>query len=618
MIGRILLLIGVLHLLSAQAPVQAQNQAARLRLAQSFEQAGNHEQAERLFEELYRAEPGNVVYFEGLRRTLLQLKRYDEAAAVIRERIAASPPDVNLHALLGSVYYRAGKEPEASAEWERAIAVAPGNAAVYRTVAAVLIENRLLERAAELYRRARPACGDPDLFTADLAGLLAVTMDYSGATTEYLRWLRKNPGQLGFVQGRMTSFTVKEEGRTAAIGVVESELGDGDVTLYRLLGWLQLEGKRYPEALAVYRNIDALSRSQGVELYGFAERAFREKAFTIAARAYREAIAVPIAAGRMPHARYGYASALKELGGATDTAGVPVAAGLFPVPETRSRFAPAIEEFHRIIADYPRTEFSARSYYQIGLIQFERLFDLDAALASFELVEKELPGVPVLQFDVALKVGTVLMAKGDTLRAARRFEAVAAAPTALPDQQDEATYRLAEVAYFGGGFQKAIELLGSLALNLKADYANDALLLLSFLQENATSVPAALKEFAHADFLARQRRNGEAIPLLLGVISTYPGALLVDDALMKTGALQAQAGRYADALTSFDRLLTEFRESSIALDRARFSTAEIYQFGLNDRGKAIAAYEQLLAEHPGSLLVALARKRIRELRGDTM
>jgi tetratricopeptide (TPR) repeat protein len=599
--------------------LRCQDPATKLRLAQSFEQAGDHEQAARLYQGLHESDPRNVVYFEGLRRTLLQLKRYDEAATLIEQRLAASPADIGLRAMLGSVYYRAGKEAEATAEWEHAIATAPASVATYRTVAAVLAENRLLERAIALYRRARGACADPEAFTADLASLLSITMDYSGATTEYVRWLRNNPTQLGFVQGRLATFTGKEEGRTTAVAVLRAELQTGEnLLLERLLAWLEVEGKQYGAAMDVYRRIDALSGAHGAELYAFADRVFKEGVFDIAARAYQEAVAVPLASNRMPYARLGYATSLKELGGRADSASLPVTMGLFPVPEAGAGFSGAIDEFTTIIRDYPRSEFSARSYYQIGLIQFERRFDLDAALSSFEQVERELPGAPVLQFDVALRIGVVLMARGDTARAAARFSAVAAAPAALPDQQDEATFRLAEVAYVEGRFPQAIELLNTIALNLKADYANDALLLLAFLQENSTSTPEALAQFAKADFIARQRRNGEAIPLFLAVIKNYPTALLVDDALMKVGVLQTQAGHYAEALASYERLLKEFTQSSIALDRAQFNTAELLQFGLKDRTRAIAAYERLLAEYPGSLLVSLARKRIRDLRGDTM
>ncbi len=599
---------------------QPQDQLMKLRLAQSYEQAGNFEQALRLFNELYTKDSSNVVYFDGMRRSYLQLKKYDEAAALIRRRLAVTPGDVNLIATLGSVYYKAGEEARASEEWERAIAVAPQNGSVYRAVASMLVENRLLDKAAEVYRRARTACNDPNLFTIELAQLLAVTMDYGGATAEYLRWLRQNPMQLGFVQGRMTAYTGKEEGRLAAVEAVKAELRrDENLQLYQLLGWLYLEGKKFADALDVYRKIDQISKAHGGEIYGFAERALKEHAFEVAARAYREAIDVPVSAARMPYAKYGYASALKELSGLPDSSRSLVAPpAQYPVAESQTRYAEAIDCFRQVIKDYPRSEFSARSYYQIGLIQFEKVFDLDASLASFEQVEREFPGAPVIRYDVGLKIGAVLEAKGDTAKAAIRFRVVAGAPDATPDQQDEATYRLAELAFYGGRVQQAMDFLNTIALNLKADYANDALLLLSFLQENLNTTPSALAEYGAAEFLARQQKNTEAIAMFLDVIEKNPRALLVDDALLRVGTLQTQTRRYADALASYDRLLTQFKESSIALDRAQFSIGEIYQFGLNDKARAIAAYEKLLANYPQSLLVELARKRIRELRGDAL
>ena len=191
-------------------------------------------------------------------------------------------------------------------------------------------------------------------------------------------------------------------------------------------------------------------------------------------------------------------------------------------------------------------------------------------------------------------------------------------PNATPDQHDEASYRLSELEYFGGKFQGAIRRLSDITMNLKADYANDALELLAFLQENKTTGEAALLQFTHADFLAKQRRNTEAIPLFLGVIEKYPQALLVDDALMKVATLQTQARLYGDAIKSYERLLSQFKESSIALDKAQFNIGGIYQFAMNDKAKAIAAYEKLLTDFPQSLLSDAARKRIRELRGDSL
>lgn len=606
-----------LILLFSLSVAQTPDQATKFRLAQSYEQGGDLENAVKLYQQLYSADTSNYVYFESLRRTLQQLKRYDESAALLQQRLAVNPDDINLRGLLGSVYYKAGKEKEALTEWDRALAVQPSNANVYRAVSNIMIENRLLDKAAETYRRARIACKDPNLFTIDLAQLLATSLDYAGATTEYLRWLKQNPGQLGFVQGRMTVYSGKEEGRAAAVQVLKQSLrSEEDIQLYRLIAWLQLEGKNFTEAFEVYKRIDKLVKAQGGEVFAFAERAYKEGAFDVAAQAYQECLSIPIASSAIPFAKYGFASALKELSAKADT-GFLVAAQ-YPVAETQSRYSGAISYFRRLIDEYPRTEFSARSYFQVGVLQYEKHFDLDQALSSFEHAEQELPGHNPVRLEAALKIAEVLTAKGDTSRAASRYRVLAAAPNATPDQQDEATYRLAELDYFCGRFKEAIEGLNSIAINLKADYANDALLLLSFLQENATTGEAALKEFAKADYLARQRKNTEAIPIFLSIIHTNPQALLVDDALIKVARLQEQARLFTDALASYNKVLTQFKETSIARDRAQFSIGEIYQFGLNDKAGAIAAYEKLLAEYPSSLLTGTARKRIRELRGDTL
>ncbi|MEK7248999.1 MAG: tetratricopeptide repeat protein, partial [Bacteroidota bacterium] len=157
-----------------------------------------------------------------------------------------------------------------------------------------------------------------------------------------------------------------------------------------------------------------------------------------------------------------------------------------------------------------------------------------------------------------------------------------------------------------------------ISANIKADYTNDALLLLSFLQENTLTAEAPLKEFARADLFARQKKYTEAITSFQKVVEQNPQALFVDEGLMKIASLQTKATLYHEALATYERLLNQFKESSIALDKAQFSIAELYDYRLKDKANAIAAYERLLADYAQSLLIDQARKRIRELRGDSL
>jgi tetratricopeptide (TPR) repeat protein len=590
----------------------------KFRLAESYEQGGDFENAAKLYKELLTADPNNYPFFDGLRRSYIQLKRYDDAISAIHQRLESNRNDLNLLCLLGSALYQSGKEKDANAAWENAVAVDPTNANTYRFVSNSLLENRLLEKAAELYRRARNVCGDENLFTIDLAQLLGVMMDYSGATTEFLRFLAQTPMQLGYVQNRLAQFTGKEEARSSAIDALRSaKVRPDELTVQRLLGWLILEGKDYAEAFDVYKKVDKLANARGVELFAFADRAYREGAYAIAAEAYKAAADAPLSKDRLPYAEFGYALAMKEQTLLVDTL---QDSGPVPgrVPESFSRYATAIDYFRNVVAAYPNTDIAAKSYYQIGRIQFEKYFDLDGALASFANVENPLVRLHSVQHDVANRIGEVLTAKGDTVNAAVRFRAVIAAANATPDQQDEATYRLAELAYFRGDFKEAITLLDNISTNLKADYTNDALQLLSFLQENTITAELALKEFARADYFARQKKNTEAISILQNLIDKNPQALFVDDGLMRVAALQTQARLYTEALSSYQTLLGKFKESSIALDKAQFNIARLYDIHLKDKRNAIAAYEKLLADYPQSLLVDAARKRIRGLRGDSL
>lgn len=564
-------------------------------------------------------EPSNYIYFDGLHRMCMQLKKYDEAVKLIQYRLTMLPADFTLYGMLGTAHYRAGRETQAQEAWERALALNPAKEQSYRVIASVLIENRLLERAAGVYRRGRIACNDPFLFTIELSGLLAASMDYAGATEEYLRWLQQNPAQIGFVQSRMSAFSYKDDGRAAAIATVQKALETGqDLRLYELLGWLYLEGKQYESAFDVYRHIDDLSKANGSAVLGFADRVFRERAYAAAALAYREALRSPLQFAQIPRAKYGYACALLELQATADSGQGVILSTARPVSETRTRYEGAVAAFDALIAEYPRSEYSAKSLYQIGMVQLRQYGDMDVALHYFEQVLTEPVIAPTGRYDVQLRIGEILVARADTVRAATTFSAVAGAPDATPDQNDEAQYRLAELAFFNGRIDDAVRLLGAISLNVQNDYTNDALQLQAFLQESVSTAPEALCAFGRAEYLARQRKNTEAAAILEDIVHRFPGAGVADDALLRTGALLTAAGLYADAVSVYERLLAEFHDNSNQIDRALFRLGEVRQFGMHDTARAILAYERLLAERPQSILVHEARKRIRIMRGEIL
>jgi len=601
------------------ASVIAEGDDTKIRLAQAYERAGDHERAVQIYEELFVKDSSNYVLFDGLRRGYLNLKRYDEATMLIEHRLARHGRDIHVTAMLGEAHYRAGDEQRAFATWDGALAIDAKNPQAYRFIANYMRQNRLFEHAINVYVRGRKNSGDPSLFINELATLYAITMNYEQATREYLGMLYQNPAQLNHVESRISAYTGRPEGLAAAITVVQNELklNPNVLPLWHLLAWLHLEGKQFDQAYAVYRTIDKLRNASGKELFVFADRAFREKAYLISYRAYQEVLETYPGFERRLYAQYGLARSIEELSRLlADLSRSPISLE-FPPGEQRPNFQSAVDLYAGIAAVQPRSHLAAQSLYQIGLIRFERLFDFDGALEAFEKGEQAAPGTPT-SFEIGVKIGEVWIAKGDIGKAEEKWNRLAGRGALPPDLRQKLQFKLTELDYYRGRFDDAVKKLDIFVQDPMLDFANDALLLQSLIQENRMRNEEALELYARAEFLVKQRKYSEAIEFLKQILGEHATSFLRDEAHMKIAMLQTVMENFVEAIASYERLIADFGNDSMVLDRAQLSIAEIYQFHLKNPQKAIEAYHKLLEQDPNSIYAAQARKRIRQLRGDSI
>jgi tetratricopeptide (TPR) repeat protein len=603
---------------------QSPDEANKFRLAQSFERSGMYEKAANLYEELYNHNPSNFVFFDGLHRMYVQLKEYPKAISLVQTKLEHQPSDLTLLGTLSEDYLKAGKEPEARATWEQALVADSKNPNVYRYILNILFRNRLFRDEVDVLLRGRKNTDKPNLFAMDLGFAYTILGQYNDATVEYARELQANSTSLNLVESRMAMYTAKPDGLATAIATVQKEIQNDqkNVTLQRLLAWLYLEGKQFEGALAVYRVIDQLGSSSGRELLSFADRASKEKAYEVAAEAFNEVIQRYPREPIVPLARLGFARVIEEISAKRDSLGSSVETVEHgpeeepPVNETSPTYSGAIASYEAIVHDYPGSEYALQALYRIGLIKFDRFFDIDGALQTFDQIDSQFPSSRMAPA-VALKAGEILTAKGELGMASERFKKVEAIPFSTQSEKDKATYELAELDYFQGSYDSALVKLKTLLTNLSADIANDALLLQEFIRDHRTTDEHALKEYAHAELLERQRKLSEAIAVLQNLIDTEAASPLVDDAMLNLGRLERKLGAPMRALSIYQKLIFDHPES-ILRDQAQLGIGEIYQFSLNDKQKAIAAYQELLEKYPSSLYLDEVRKRIRQLRGDVL
>ena len=602
---------------------QQRDAEIKFRLAQSYERGGSYETAAKLYEELYAKDSINYNLVDALRRMYVQLKRYDNAVALLQARLRKFPNDIVGLSQLGTVYLRVSNEQKAFDAWDKAVALDPKNESTYRIVCDAMVENRVFDHAIALYQRGRTALNNPSVFTMDLAYLYSILLNYSEATREYLHLLKDTPQQLEYVQSRLASYTGRADGLSAATLVVEqavqSELDN--TTFLQVLSWLYMEGKRYESAYAVYKRLDEKTKAGGREVYNFAERALKEKAYDVASNAFNEVVTAYPSFKLLPQAKFGYARTLEEASTGQDTLKLfgtvsPFSPKGKPVSEAQPTFTGAIAAYNRIVAEYPNTEIAARSLVRIAAVTFEQFFNLNEARSALETIERQYTSyIPVL-LEAKLLLGDVFLAAGDLDKAETAFKSLGAFRFVVTSFQEQGAFRLAELNYFRGNFKEALSQLGELTKNATSDITNDALSLQILIQENQEPSEAALREYAKAALLERQRKLSEAMTLFDTIAKTYKESSIIDGTLMEMGDILTHMNRFADAVAVYERLVTEFPES-IMLDRTLMKIGEVRRLGLHDKTKAVESYTTLLEKYPNSIFVGEARKRIRDLRGDT-
>ncbi len=610
--------------LAGLAHSQPKSNDIKIKLAQSYERGRDYENAIKLYEEVYAKDSSDFTVYDALKRNYLLTKRYPQAIIIMTRMARQTPKDLSLLSQLGTVYFRNGEEAKGYAMWDQAILIDSTSEVTYSIVASAMNEARLFDKAIATYKRGRAACKNPKLFITDLAFLYGNTLQYNDATQEYLKLIVDNASQLGFIQSRMTLYTKTAEGLQATTQAVEqaTKASPDNILYSQLIAWLYMEGKQYEKAFDVYKLIDQKTNAAGHEIYGFADRAAHDKSYMVASKAYQEIIQKYPKFVFLAQAKFGYARMLEELSGTSDTLKLfgqvdPFQKQEKPVSESEPQFSGAISAYKRIVTEHPRTEIAASSLLRVANLLYDRDFNLDEAQSTLEDLIKNYPQFISLIAEGKYLLGDIYLAKGDIDKAEETYQSLNDLRPVGEYLHDKMTLRLAEIMYFRGKWKEAQDQLGGMLSNMTSNTTNDALSLNIFIQENQEKNSAALGQFAKADLLKRQRKLSEALAIYQEVFNKDTTSEIGDETLMNMGDVQAQMHHFNDAVATYDRLAYDFNES-INLDRAMIKMGQVYELGLHDKAKAIEAYQQLLEKFPNSIYVSEARKKIRELRGDTI
>lgn len=587
----------------------------RFMLAQSYIQAAQFGKAKPILEQLHESQPGNYEYFQALNDVYTQSKDYDASIALIEDRINISSPDINLDGMLGTTYYLKGDENKAFETWDNALKQFPQNEAAYRVIANYTIEMRAFDKAIQYLKKGQDISNNPIYFAFDLANLYSITMQYKDATEEYCFILSRYNEQLSTVENKILSYVSKPGALQTTIPVVEKYSSNNQVNFKFLLARLYVQNKSYDKAFGLYKEIDELQKAQGAQLLNFAQFLYGDKVFKTASEVYSDIINNYSGSPLVSIAKLGYAKTLESLweeGNASDVSSWK------PFNKTEIKKSPdeekIISAYLDIIKIYPHTETANEALLRIGEIKLKQ----DEITEAEKYFQNLIDDSPLSQYaaDAYADLAKALVIKGDLDGAASNYLKIISNNRFSAEKKNFASYRLALVYFYKGEFEKTKDYLNGILDNLGNNSANDALSL-SLLMNTSANDSSNLVIFAQAELLAEQGNFKKAAEKY-GIVALEPQKLMLQNLADLRVAEVELADNNIDSASSRFREIADDSNKNIYADKALYLLGKIYQYGLNNKPKAVETYENLLAKFPNSLYLDDARVEIIKLKDKTV
>ncbi|WP_306566330.1 tetratricopeptide repeat protein [Flavobacterium lindanitolerans] len=575
--------------------VFAQNE----QLAINYFDKGEFEKAIISFDELLKNQQGNSFYFQKIIESYQQLQQYDQADKRLQERYAKYKQP-SLLVEIGYNYQLQKDAGKAKKFYEQAISKINENPSNVYAVANTFEKKVLLEYALESYNLAIKL--EPKFkFNYQMAVIYGQLGKMDLMIDTFLEEAYSNQNNTIMIQNQLSRFMTEEAEETFNTALRKALLvraqKNQDIFWNQFLSWFFVQQKDYAKAFiqekAIYRR-DPESFSNIVNL---AELAMEEN---------EEETAKEI-----------FAFVLEN----TQDLDLQIRAHYF-LMESKIQKAPE-KEYPAIKSEL---DVLVKKY---GISPYTlSLQILQAHFATFNLKNPE-EGKTILKRALELplnkyQTADVKMELADILLYEEKFNQALIYYSQIEEDLKndavghEASLKAAKTSYFKTDFEWALKQFKELKSASTQLIANDALELFLLINDNtvADSTQVGLKKFARGDYLLYQNKNKEALEQFQSILKEYKGQEIEDETLLRIGETYEKLGDYNAALAHYQGIIDNHKDG-IYIDEALYFSAEIYNKKLKDTDKAKALYEQILFNHEDSIYFVEARKKFRQLRGDT-
>lgn len=569
--------------------------------------SGNYEAAVEELSKVYKKESSTEVY-QYLYQSYLSLKEYKKAEK-LAEKHYKSDFLLVTKVDIGQAVYLKGDEKRGNAVFAEVIKDLPPHQNKILDIGTKFFSLRQYDWAEKTYLRGKKVLNDDYNFAFELGEVYAAKGQLSSMAKSILSALFYGGDYLEAVQNAVsTQLYGDKEGKVRAIFQEEAQRlaqkNPDETQFMELLIWLHTLENDFETALLYSKSLDKRLQESGQRILNLARTCRTNQRYSVATECYEYLLS-------KGNANYFYRVARVEL---VEVLKEELNANVYlseqELKRMRSAYEKAIEELGKtnetvqLVVGY-----SNLLAFQFGEKQFAMTL-LDDALIAPRLSEIQKALIKVEKADQEVLAGNL-------------WEAVllyGQVHTKFKEDPigHEAKLKKAKAYYYLGDFDWAKSQLDVLKGATSKLIANDALVLSVLISDNLgmDTTTAALKIYARADFYYYQGLKDKSFKALDSLLFYFPGhATILDEAYFLKAKISAEKKAFSESIKWLDKAI---EIDDLLADEALLMKGKILMQEMQDNAGALKAFEALILNYPGSVLVAQTRKMYRSLRREVI
>ena len=580
--------------------------AQEMELGMEYMKAGEYEKAKSIFQKLAKNKETAKVIHKPYLQTLIKLKEFDEAEKFVKKQIKNSDGNAKYIIDYGHLLEIANKNEEAQKQYTLAIDKVKLDEEAVMDLVNEFSQNQQFDLAVQTIEIARKEAKSPDKFAIQLAKLYRIQGKIPQMIEEYLKFGLLTDNR------EMTQSILQDELKD------EKEIEQLEKILYtnvqkypdqsyysEVLIWHLIQKKEFYKAFVQARALDRRYRKEGVQVTDLGFLAHQNKDYVNSGKIFEYLVKDYPRNQNYPLWRRMLINAKEE-----------VIKSVYPINTADIRLL--ITEYSKMLEDLGINQKTLEAVRNKGLLYAFYLNEKDTAIVVLENAIKLANGDQQFIDRCKLDLGDIYVLKSEPWEATLLYSQVEKSEKDSPLGYD-AKLRNAKLAYFRGDFELSKEVLDILKQATTREIANDAMELSLLILENtgSDSTERAMKAYSNVELLLFQHRNEEAITSLNSMEKTFKGDPLEDEIIYLRAMTYLKQGDIEKGVKDLETIIQKF-PIELKGDDATYNLAKTYQEKLNEPAKAMKLYQELLTKYPGSIYGADARKRFRNLRGDTI